>query len=529
LKYADVIIVGSGIAALQLAVNLSTRFNVIVLTKSKLRNGNSYLAQGGIAVPLAPSDSPYKHFIDTLEAGNHHHDEEAVLDMTTDAPEIFSELYTNGCSFDKDSEGNLLLGLEGAHREKRIVHCGGDATGKEVVESLITRLSGNVTLYEDTFVYELLMKKSQKKCIGLKAHVSDGSLEYFFASHVVLATGGCGQLYNFTSNAKQALGDGLALAYIAGAEMTDMEFIQFHPTLLYADGKVQGLISEAVRGEGGRLVTDEGVYIMDDIHPLKDLAPRHIVSQTIFEYLRSGKNVFLNVSSIANFKGKFPTITRMCENAEIDLQQGLIPVAPGSHFLMGGVRVDKIGRTTVEGLYAIGEMACTGIHGANRLASNSLLEGLYYGKKLGKWLNQQYSPDNHPSPLVIKRETNKVNKISLPKLELLQRRMMNKVGIIRTKELLEEQKIWLEGFQFLNYLDSNLDEMSIQEKQNLFAVLVAWMITHSALERTESRGGHFRTDFPEEDNVNWKKRKIIVKRNMEGEISNEQIETAFAT
>lgn len=529
MKYGDVIIIGSGIAALQLAVNLSNHLNVIVLTKSKLRNGNSYLAQGGIAVPLASSDSPYKHFIDTIEAGNHHHDDEAVLSMTTDAPEIFSELNTNGCSFDRDPEGNLLLGLEGAHSEKRIVHCGGDATGKEVVESLISRLSGNVTLYEDTFVYELLLNKNQKKCVGLKAHLSDGSMEQFFSSHIVLATGGCGQLYEFTSNAEQALGDGLALAYIAGAEMTDMEFIQFHPTLLYAHGKVQGLISEAVRGEGGRLVTDGGVYIMDDIHPLKDLAPRHIVSQTIFEYLRSGKNVYLNVSSIQNFKGKFPTITRMCEKAEIDLQQGLIPVTPGSHFLMGGVCVDKIGRTSVDGLYAIGEVACTGIHGANRLASNSLLEGLYYGKQLGKWLNQHFAPNKLPRPMVIKRETIKINKLSLPNLDLLQKKMMNNAGIIRTNELLKEQKTWLEGFQFLKFLDSNLDELSIQEKKGLFAVLVAWMITQSALERTESRGGHFRIDFPGEDNVNWKKRKIIFKRNMEGEISNEQIETSFAT
>ena len=224
---------------------------------------------------------------------------------------------------------------------------------------------------------------------GSKVKNEKNEIETFLANHIVLASGGCGQLYSYTSNADTVTGDGIALAYRAGAEITDMEFIQFHPTLLYVNGQTRGLISEAVRGEGARLVTAEGKAIMEGIHPLGDLAPRHIVSQIIYDYLRQGIEVFLDISKVHEFPNRFPNITAMCVNNGVDLKEGKIPIAPGSHFLMGGIKTDLIGGTSLHGLYAIGEVACTGIHGANRLASNSLLEGLYMGAGLAEWVNSQ--------------------------------------------------------------------------------------------------------------------------------------------
>ncbi|SFB15988.1 MULTISPECIES: L-aspartate oxidase [unclassified Bacillus (in: firmicutes)] len=527
MKIADVIIIGSGIAALQLAVQLSKQLNVIVLTKSKIRNGNSYLAQGGIAIPLASEDSPYLHYIDTLEAGSFHHIDEAVLGMTTDAVDLLKELQAEGCQFDKDDSGNLKLGMEGAHSARRIVHSGGDATGKVMVDFLISKLTSNVKVLEESFVYELLLSEDKNECVGVKASMR-GNVEYLFAPHVVLATGGCGQLYEFSSNSSQATGDGLALAYLAGAELTDMEFIQFHPTLLYSGGKVRGLISEAVRGEGARLVDEQGALIMDGVHPLKDLAPRHIVSQTIYEKLRNGVSVYLDIKNIEDFHKKFPTITKLCNEAEIELEKGLIPVAPGSHFLMGGVVVDEVGKSTIEGLFAIGEVACTGIHGANRLASNSLLEGLYYGKKLAKWINEH--PRNFSSKSYRKKMDSQLmpTTIQLPSLQTIQCNMMSLAGIVRAETELLNMKSWLEGFQLKQFSKWNLDGLNDGDKLRLFTMLTAWMITSSALERTESRGGHFRADFPFENNDLWKKKRITLKKIME-EKQDEPSQTALVT
>ena len=271
MKQSDVIIVGSGIAALQLANKLSKSLNVIILTKQEMTAGNSYLAQGGVAAAVSPSDDPYFHYLDTLEAGAHHNNSEAVLEITKKAPELIKGLWESGCRFDEDGDGKLLLGMEGAHSEKRIVHSGGDATGKHMIDFLLSNLDNNITIEQSAFVYELILDSDATRCSGVKAKLRDGSNEVYLAPHIVLATGGCGQIFAFTSNAETATGDGMALAYRAGAELADMEFVQFHPTLLYVDGKTRGLISEAVRGEGAVLVTAEGKRIMDGIHPLKDL------------------------------------------------------------------------------------------------------------------------------------------------------------------------------------------------------------------------------------------------------------------
>lgn len=510
MKQFDVIIIGSGIAALQLANKLTKDLNVIILTKAELTTGNSYLAQGGVAAAVASNDDPYLHYLDTLEAGAHHNDPEAVKEMTKKAPELINGLWQSGCRFDDDGKGKLLLGMEGAHSKNRIVHSGGDETGKHLVEFLIERLEANISIEPSTFVYELILNKEKTRCIGAKATLPDGRNEIYMAPHVVLATGGCGQVFAFTSNAETASGDGIALAYRAGAELADMEFVQFHPTLLYVAGKTRGLISEAVRGEGAILVTAEGKRIMEGIHPLKDLAPRYIVSQTIYDYSRKGIQVFLDISSIPNFGSRFPTVSKLCRDHGIDIENDLIPVVPGSHFIMGGVKTDLQGRTNIPGLYAIGEVACTGIHGANRLASNSLLEGMFIGGKLADWINS-YRANRVDSNDIHIPEKNFYNG-ELPEPEILKLSMMNRTGIVRTKELLTIQAEWLSQFHLEKWLDATIDYLSASTVNRLFMYITASLITWSALERTESRGGHFRKDYPIEDNANWMKKQIIQQR-----------------
>ncbi|GHH98062.1 L-aspartate oxidase [Neobacillus kokaensis] len=519
----DVLIVGSGVAALRLATLISQDKNVRILTKSNITNTNSYLAQGGIAAAIGMHDNPSKHFADTLEAGRFHNDEDSVREILNEAPQMIQELSKEDHIFDQAEDGSLLLGLEGAHSEKRIVHSGGDATGKNIIDYLIRSLTDNIRVEENVFAYQLILDQDQNRCIGVKAKGKDGTIHYFYGEYVVLATGGCGQLYRFCSGAPTVTGDGIAMAYLAGAEITDMEFMQFHPTLLYKNGQTIGLISEAVRGEGAVLVTEDGTPIMEGTHPLKDLAPRHVVSQTIFNYIEKGHNVFLDISSITDFKKRFPSITAICENNGINLSEGRIPVVPGSHFLMGGIKTDLLGRTSLNGLFAIGEAACTGLHGANRLASNSLLEGLYQGKKLSQWINTNV--ETYPIPKFLTPVKLKQGKqAALPDVQFLKDRMMKTVGIVRSKELLEEQKNWLE--QTLPVKEMiELDFYSIEDITAIFMYITAYLITDAALRRTESRGGHFRSDFPAEEE-NWYKKTIIHKHKGEVMVNYEQVETA---
>lgn len=520
----DVLIIGSGVAALQLAVQLNTDINVRIITKEKLRTANSYLAQGGIAAAVGANDHPSKHIVDTLEAGRFHNNQDAVQQVINAAPSLIKNMATQGDFFDKNQQGELFLGMEGAHSEKRIVHGGGDATGKNVMEFLISRLPKKVIVEENVFAYELLLHPEKKRCIGVKAKTSDGTVQKFYGNHVIIASGGCGQLYSYTSNANTVSGDGIAMAYLAGAEIVDMEFIQFHPTLLYMNGETRGLISEAVRGEGAILVTDDGTPIMEGVHPLKDLGPRHVVSQRIYDYLKKGKQVYLDISKIKDFKRRFPSITSICENNGIWIADGKIPVAPGSHFLMGGIKTDLIGRSSIEGLYAIGEAACTGLHGANRLASNSLLEGLFQGEQLSKWIN-----DARKEPHVRLQDyyhSPKKEKVNLPDVQLIKDLMMERVGIVRNEVNLKKQQAWLNQFKAEKI---NLDACSATEMTKVFMLIIANLITESALERTESRGGHFRSDYPQEDDHNWLRKSIIHNYKQGMEKSNEHIKTALAT
>lgn len=527
MRHSNVLIIGSGIAALQLSRKLRSNLNVIILTKSELKSSNSYLAQGGVAVALGNNDSPYKHYQDTLEAGVYHNNSELVLEMTKEAPSLIQELTMEGCPFDKDINGNFLLGREGAHGVNRIVHGGGDATGSTMVNFLSTQIQPNMTVEEHITVFELIIENN--RCIGAKGKNRNNETELFYADHVVIATGGCGHLYSYTSNAETVSGDGIALAYIAGAEIVDMEFIQFHPTLLKVKGKGVGLVSEAVRGKGGRLVTKERQPIMDGVHPLADLGPRHVVSQTIYDYIKKGIDIYLDISAIQDFEKCFPTVTQLCKQHGIDLNNGLIPIVPGSHFLMGGIKTDEYGRTNIPGLYAIGEAACTGIHGANRLASNSLLEGLFFGKKLANFINNDLSEAGAEKEKVTFIKKWQPPSLPLPDLAELRNRMMDYTGIVRSEKRLALQKEWLESFQISKWLHADFEHMGTSDITKAFMLITSWLITDSALQRTESRGGHYREDFPTKNDPKWRQKKVIQRMKKDEGEENEQIKAALAT
>jgi L-aspartate oxidase len=504
---ADVIIVGSGIAALMTAYYLHEDKNVMIFTKSKKERSNSWLAQGGVAAAVSKEDHWHSHYEDTVVAGCHHNDQRAVEILVQEGPKQIQELINRGFRFDTDARGRLQLGKEGAHQLRRILHAGGDATGRKMVSFLLKQLINKVTIVEEEMVLELLIKNG--RCAGIKTKKKTGEVACYYASATVIATGGCGSLYAFSSNASTVTGDGIALAYRAGAEVTDMEFIQFHPTMLYVNGKAVGLISEAVRGEGAILVTEDGRKMMESIHPQKDLAPRDVVARTIHAEVLQGNNIYLDISMIANFSKRFPIITQLCRSYGIDIESGKLPVVPGAHFLMGGIKVDVNGQTSIPGLYAVGEAACTGVHGANRLASNSLLEGIVFGKRLAETL--RYGAQENIFVEMCKHTNNNfVKKVikTLPSKQQIQTRMMQYVGIVRNESGLEHVKQWFEQFSIPDLLSVDLDELTTEEITIINMIITGWIIATSALKRTESRGGHYRTDYPSMDE-NWKGTRIM--------------------
>ncbi|MBE4908126.1 L-aspartate oxidase [Bacillus luteolus] len=502
-EYTDVLIVGSGIAALNLATKLSEHMNVRIITKSKIENSNSMLAQGGVAAAISPSDHWENHFQDTMSAGCYHNNKAAVKTLVELGPSCIRELMNDGMTFDCDSDGNLVLGLEGAHLQNRILHAGGDSTGKALMNYLFSKLDQKVIVNENEMILDLIIH--DEKCVGVTSLNNHNEITSFYANHVVLATGGCGGLYSVTSNDITITGDGIAAAYRAGAEITDMEFIQFHPTMLFKDGKSHGLISEAVRGEGALLVNDKGKYIMEGVHDLKDLAPRDIVSRRIHKEYINGNLVFLDISMIKNFRIKFPTITGICEKAGISLQEGLLPVAPGAHFLMGGIKTNLYGESTINGLYAIGEAACTGVHGANRLASNSLLEGIVFASLLAKRLISAPKQRRRPF-LFAKRQRSSSGTSSLPTANEIRNLMSRYAGIERDEKGLIYAKQWIESYLNKDMVNGVLLVNASRSAYTVINMLTtSWLILSSALEREESRGGHYRIDYPVSDS-RWLKR-----------------------
>jgi L-aspartate oxidase len=481
-----VLVVGSGVAGLHAAWRASSFGNVLLLTKRSLFDSATAYAQGGIAAALGAGDSPDLHRKDTLAAGAALCDAAAVAVLTEEGPTRVRDLQTAGADFDLDAMGRLQLGREAAHSMNRIVHAHGDQTGAEVARTLIERVraSDRIKVLERARVLDLIVADGE--CAGANASVSGKATE-IIADATVLATGGCGQVYRYTTNPVVATGDGFAIAHRAGATLADMEFVQFHPTALDTPENPLALISEAVRGEGACLVNGRGDRFMKRVHRLAELAPRDVVARAIFDEQKRGQ-VYLDARKIAkNFVERFPGITALCKGRGIDPRRDLIPVTPAAHYMMGGIVVDLCGRSSLPRLWAVGEVSRTGVHGANRLASNSLLEGLVFAERVARDLREVKALKSIP-------------KVGAWKVPLLRDRGAAQVAADRVRAIMWEDAgivrsgagLW-SAFDRLMDIEERLPEGATEE---LNLVQTAQMIVWSALQREESRGGHFRSDFP---------------------------------
>ncbi len=508
--FTDILIIGGGLAGLRAANSAEPDQSILVVTKDQLELSNSNYAQGGIAGVLGPQDEFESHTHDTLTAGGDLCDPQVVEMVIREAPRRIEELVQWGTQFDREN-GELVLGREGGHSHHRVVHALGDATGKEVMRAVIqwTRQLSNVRIWERTFTLDLLTH--DQRCCGALVVSPTGDITYVWAKQVILCTGGSGGLYRDSTNPKVATGDGHALAYRAGAEVRDLEFMQFHPTVLYIAGSSRSLITEAIRGEGGMLVDCDGVRFMQSYDTRAELAPRDIVSQAIVSQMEKTQHscVYLDLSHLdAQFVlRRFPGIASACQKFGIDITCDRIPVRPGAHYMIGGVTVDQNGHSSLDGLWAAGEVCSTGLHGANRLASNSLLEGLVYGAHAGsgaataaKTMKDNYRAlPIENSPVEGPHEPLDLGDIR----NSLQSLMWRNVGVRRTGESLQKAASAIDGWrkyvlvrQFLN-----ADGWELQNMLTLSRLMVA-----AALERKESRGVHLRMDFPEPDDGNWSSR-----------------------
>ncbi len=522
LRYSsyDVLVVGGGIAGLTAALGAARLWNVGLVTKGDLDETTTFLAQGGIAAAMSPQDSSELHLTDTLEAGVGLCDEAAVRVLVEEGPARIRELERLGTHFDR-RDGRLILGKEGAHSMARIVHAGGDATGSVVASSLaeVITSGGRVELHENEFVLDLLMDGG--RCVGALSLGEEGELTVSLARAVVLACGGTGQVYSRTTNPLVATGDGYAMAYRAGAVLRDMEFMQFHPTAFYGTENPTLLLTEALRGEGAYLLDDQGERFMVGAHPRAELAPRDVVvrhMKRVFDRDKTDK-VWLDARHLecGFLRERFPTVYKGLKERGLDLCTQLIPVAPASHYFIGGVLTDTWGRTTVPGLYACGETASTGIHGANRLASNSLLEGLVFGERTVRELNR-YLAVADPAVRKVKleladepREGNSAAVVTKGH-ELVARTMMELCGIVRSGEGLAEAGERLAALErALVAPGLDVDEL---ELFNLLAV--AQQMVATAIRREESRGVHLRSDFAERDEVRWRRHSVVHRDGLTG-------------
>ena len=518
MKYSEysVVIVGSGAAGLYAALKISQQINlpdgVLIVTKSNLGESNSKYAQGGIVGVLHQNeaDSVDLHVKDTIKAGAGLSERKTVEYISQASDEVINDLMENGVEFDREADGSLTFTLEAAHSIRRILHSGGDATGRGITEALCRDViaDGNITVMENAMAVELLVN-SDKECKGIILYNElTGEHEIVYTSALVLATGGVGQIYKYTTNPSGATGDGIDLAYNAGAVIQDMEFIQFHPTALALDpdNKDRFLISEAVRGEGAKLINHHGDEFMSLYHDRRELAPRDIVTRAIYSEMKKehSYNVFLNASMIDSIKllKRFPTISKRCDEKGIDISKKPIPVAPAAHYSMGGIKAAVEGRTSIRGLYAIGETASTGLHGANRLASNSLLECVVCAYELADYL----SFANLETPkriddsirniidLYSKPLDDEDYNISSLKSEL-KNLMWNNAGIIRSEESLVKAEAEIKRMKSEFKRERKCLNKEEYEYRNMLTT--AELIVKGALARKESRGAHCRSDYRE--------------------------------
>lgn len=506
---SDFLIIGSGIAALRAAPEVAGHGDVLILTKGGPGEGNTGHAQGGIAAAVGPGDTPELHAADTIAAGDGLCDPHAVHVLVEDGPRFVRELISWGVRFDRAPNGELALAMEAAHSARRVLHAH-DATGREIGRVLWERASqlSRVTTHDHARVVELVIDDG--RCVGARFLTNEGELAVALARTVLLATGGAGQVYHETTNPQVATGDGIAMAYRAGAAVIDLEFVQFHPTALMVEGQPRFLLSEALRGEGAQLVNASGEAFMGRYEAAGDLAPRDRVSRAIVrESRRTGQPVYLSLERLnADFvHERFPLISEMCRRAGLDLARDRIPVGPAAHYVMGGVQTDLDGRTTIPGLFAAGEVACTGVHGANRLASNSLLEGLVFGARAGCAMCEEVA-GGVPAPSLgsgLSRR-DKAPLVGVDPVQLT-RLMWDDVGLFRDREGLARALAALEPAW--EQMDTRLNDGGIldpQDWRSASILTVGRLIARAALRREESRGGHYRADFPDRDDVHWKKR-----------------------
>lgn len=520
MKYSEysVVIVGSGAAGLYAALKISQQINlpdgILLVTKSDLGESNSRYAQGGIVGVLHQNsdDSVDLHVQDTIKAGAGLGDRQTIEYISKVSDEVINDLMENGVEFDKDPDGRLTFTLEAAHSVRRILHSGGDATGRGITDALCRDVLNdeNITILENAMAVELLID-SDKECKGVILYNElTGEHEIVYTSALILATGGVGQVYKYTTNPSGATGDGIDLAYNAGAIIQDMEFIQFHPTALAIDpnNKDRFLISEAVRGEGAKLINKHGDEFMVRYHDRRELAPRDVVTRAIYSEMKKehSYNVFLNASMIdsAKLKKRFPTISKRCDEKGIDISKKPIPVAPAAHYSMGGIKATVEGRTSIRGVYAIGETASTGLHGANRLASNSLLECVVCAYELADYL----SFANLRTPRKIDDSIRNIIELYSSPLSdedydieslksELKNVMWNNAGIVRSKESLCKAEVEIKRLKSEFKRSRKCLNKDEYEYRNMLTV--AGLIVESALSRKESRGAHSRSDFVQTD------------------------------
>ncbi|MFN7737247.1 MAG: L-aspartate oxidase [Pirellula sp.] len=515
--FTDVLILGGGLAGLRAAHEIDPALRTMILTKDKLEESNSSYAQGGIASVWDPEDRFDNHVQDTLVAGCDLCDEATVDMVVREAPLRVAELIEWGTQFDQ-LDGQLILGREGGHSHQRIIHALGDATGKEIMRAMMAHVRGrrNVEIVEEAYTIDLITFEG--RCRGAVVSIQNRPPVLVWANETILCTGGCGQIFRESTNPRVATGDGHAIAFRAGAVMRDMEFMQFHPTVLYIAGSSRTLITEAIRGEGAYLVDQSGYRFMKDYDPRLELAPRDVVSKSIVSQMDKTQSscVYLTLKHLdANHvRNRFPGIAKVCAGFGLDIATDAIPVRPGAHYMIGGAQVDSAARTSLPGLWAAGEVTSTGLHGANRLASNSLLEGLVYGSIAGRNASQS-ALKRSSTELRVLPIANPARTPTHPPFDLADIRnsvrsvMWRNVGVQRRRERLEEALHEIR--RYCSYvLAHDLETVEAWELQNILTV--GLMMTQTALARTESRGVHLRTDHPNTDNNHWRKHLSLVRQ-----------------
>lgn len=507
----DVLVIGSGIAGLFTAIKASEQRSVLMITKKSLLESNTRYAQGGIAAVIAEDDSPAYHLQDTLVAGAGLCRSEAVEALVNEGPDGVKELIRLGTLFDLEN-GELALTQEGAHSHRRILHANGDATGYEIVRALAAQANEHpgIEVWDEHFVIDLITE--QGECVGALVQKADGSQVFVKAEATVLCSGGAGQLYRYTTNPEVATADGVAMAYRAGAVVRDMEFIQFHPTSLCYPGAPRFLVSEAVRGEGAYLRNVKGERFMERYHAQLELAPRDIVARAIVSEMESTNSTFVYLDITHEpaemIKHRFPTIYETCMRYGLDMTTDWIPVAPAAHYMMGGVKTDLSGESSIGRLFACGEVSSTGVHGANRLASNSLSEAIVFGRRIVDRI--QSLPPLAPlqsrvhTSTSIRRSIKEEQKPVSERRLRLQKMMVRQVGLRRNGVNLQAAIEKLQ--QELQFFDQKFTHKEEMEYANLLTC--AWLVTTGALHREESRGAHYREDFPQRDDAVWQKHSL---------------------